>query len=60
MMTRARLLAAAEMAGFVAIASAAALGGFALGGWVLGTVGGLLVAGCEAIYLANVYDEPEG
>ena len=50
-----RLYALLELAGFAAVAVAAALAGWAAGGPVVSASAGLLVAGGEAIYLANAY-----
>ena len=53
------MLTLVEIAGFVAVAIGAAFAGFACGGWIPGAAAGLLVAGAEAVYLANAYDSED-
>lgn len=55
MWTRERLLAGLELAGFGAVATAAAGFGWLFGGIVAAISGGLLTGGLSAVYLAAAY-----
>lgn len=58
MWTRERWLTIAELCGFAAVASGAAVAAYAIAGAFAGVSVGLLVSGAEAIYLANAYALP--